>query len=285
MLENCTFCLEKTSLIKSHIIPKFVLKWHKEARQGPIRNTSNINQRIQDYDKPYLLCKECDNSFSKWENLFCKNLFKPYQDNTFSPYNLNYTDWLLKFSTSLSWKVLALTKKENNLISFSDLQKKQIDKALQTWQRFLINQSSTPAEFEQHIILLDGIRESSMKPPLFLNRYLLEAIHFDVLLHETAIISYTKFLKFIFIGIIQIKNKSEWKINKIHIKEGKIDTLKTFNIPEILFNYILEQANEIEKSFDGLSSDQYDKINCNINNNFNEYVKSNAFKGMLLDNS
>jgi len=206
----CLLCLKKEPLQNGHVIPKFAYLWHNKSGQGPLRNLALPNKRIQDGYKKLLMCRNCENVFSRWENLFCEKMFKPHQNNTDQSV-FYYQDWLLKFAVSLAWRVL------NFINPNLELFQKEIRNASITWRDFLLNKSSHPSGFEQHLILLDLSENLTMltQHP-FLNRYLLSSCDFDVVpIDKYTVFVYTKIFKFIFIGIITVKNRAHWKINKI----------------------------------------------------------------------
>lgn len=100
----CKLCQKNQDLRESHIIPKFVAKWLKESSAtGYLRQGVEPNLRKQDFPKERLLCGDCENRFSRWENIFAEKIFLPYLND--GKREFEYTDWLLKFSVSLIWRM------------------------------------------------------------------------------------------------------------------------------------------------------------------------------------
>lgn len=64
----CRLCNKEGILINSHIIPKFIFKWHKKSSAtGYLRTNLDPNKREQDGIKMRLLCNNCEALFNEWE--------------------------------------------------------------------------------------------------------------------------------------------------------------------------------------------------------------------------
>ncbi len=278
-LQRCLLCQKQEKLQKSHIIPKFAYSWHQKTGQGPLRGSTAPNKRIQDGYKDFLMCKNCENILSKWEKSFCENIFTPYQNNT-DVSVFSYKDWLLKFSTSLSWRVL------NIITPAVKLFQNDIQKASDIWRKFLLDEIPHPAEFQQHIILLDLIEKETFPiQTSFINRYLLTACDFDIFTNnKNNICTYTKIFKFIFIGIIATDNHRCWKINKINANHGRIATKHIYNnMPIELWKFIESKACLMQESSKKISTIQQKSITENISKNPKQYIESIGFKSALTD--
>ncbi len=113
-LSTCQLCLKKKDLQKSHIIPKLIFTWlKKNSATGNMRSLKSPNLRIQDGIKIKLLCVDCEQLFSTYEKQFAENFFFPYHKDP--SVVVNYSEYLSKFSTSLSWRVLTDFLNESKL--------------------------------------------------------------------------------------------------------------------------------------------------------------------------
>ncbi len=111
---KCALCDKAKELRISHIVPKFVAKWIKKTSiVGKLRNLEN--KRVQDSTKLYLLCEECEQKFSIFENYFADNIFHPTVN--MKSKDVKYDINLLKFIVSVSWRILYLiiSTMRNNL--------------------------------------------------------------------------------------------------------------------------------------------------------------------------
>ena len=151
---RCGLCGKEKELQESHIIPSFVFKWLKDSSvTGHFRHGETINKRVQDGAKLYLLCWDCEQLFGKWEDIFAKEVFMPLHQN--KPIK-QYGTWLLKFSTSVSWRVLTFFKNHLDLNHFPDNLLKSVDNALKIWQEFLLDKRPHPECCEQHLLPFRG---------------------------------------------------------------------------------------------------------------------------------
>lgn len=145
-LDQCRLCLQSKELQESHIIPRFVYSWLREtSATGHMRITHTPNLRVQDGVKRKLLCWDCEQLFGGWEKQFADSIFYPYQEESTVP--LRYTQFLLKFATSLAWRVLLFHCEESQLSHYSEEQLIQAEKVGEVWREFLRNERSNPGEF------------------------------------------------------------------------------------------------------------------------------------------
>ena len=101
----CSLCKEQKTLKKSHIIPKFVGAWIKKTSvTGRMRAGMTPNKRVQDLNKDYLFCGECEQIFSRFEKYFSEKIFKPFL-NANNPI-IEYNEYLRKFTVSILWRLL-----------------------------------------------------------------------------------------------------------------------------------------------------------------------------------
>ena len=101
-LNRCALCDAETALELSHIVPKMAVRELKKTSAGAIRNTENPNLTVQDSEKHYMLCSDCEDRFSKYETYFAKTLFHPYIKSVTDSFNYDIN--LAKFITSVNWR-------------------------------------------------------------------------------------------------------------------------------------------------------------------------------------
>lgn len=156
--KQCRLCLQESVLQKSHIIPKFAIKYLKETSIG-IRQTDNPNQRVQDGAKTYLLCSHCEQRFSSSEKYFSEKIFIPFLKEKKSSYT--YDDNLFYFMTSVSWRILYYQL----LISekyYKDLNKDQLQFYIDTeksMRDFLVGNTNDVASIQHHICFFHSYDE------------------------------------------------------------------------------------------------------------------------------
>lgn len=111
---KCALCLEEKELCKSHIIPKFtrnVLNDETDKVNTFVTLTSSkyTKNLTQDLPKEYLLCKVCEDHFSKFEKyfneLYFANKLIAVQDET-SIYIEDIDNFRIKhFILSIIWRI------------------------------------------------------------------------------------------------------------------------------------------------------------------------------------
>lgn len=183
---KCALCGTEAELQLSHIIPKFAGRYLKETSIGNIRNHALAERIVQDIEKHYLLCHECEELFSASERYFANTLFYPYlrdKKDTFA-----YDERLFYFLTSLSWRSLYL-----DIVNFVregtlrlDILERMIDSE-RIMREFLLKNRADLAEIEHHIFFFDRVMEANTPTDsIFKNGRPHETIH-------RSLISYSGF--------------------------------------------------------------------------------------------
>lgn len=148
-LENCRLCDEEKELKKSHIIPRFFYKpmeWDgKNFRYQILGIHSNYKKIRQGGIKEKLLCKECEQIFSVWENYVNKTLYGGVE---LKIRNLSNRKWLVSgldynkfklFQLSILWRASISTQEFFKSVSLGEKHESQIKKMLK-------NQDPEPPE-------------------------------------------------------------------------------------------------------------------------------------------
>jgi hypothetical protein len=281
MRGECALCEKVAELQLSHIVPKFVFTWLKQSGGG-IRANRVPNRRIQDGQKEYLLCLNCEQLFSGWERIFCEQLFVPLHCSTPVIAPIIYGPWALRFAVSISWRVLQYYEKLG-LSHYSAEQKTAAIKALETWRKFLLGQTQHPGRFEQHFLPVDVIESHTARNVSpFLNRYMLRNVHMDVICSKSSAIVYTKLCRLILFGFIQEENRRYWKGTKLHVKTGVIKP-REYSLPGSIVEYMNDKANQSAKVLASLSPKQKGNIRKIFREQADEIASSEVFRAMRYD--
>jgi len=157
----CALCLTLTDLRDSHIVPKFVNRWLKASSPTKqFRNSGNPNKAEQDGPHRPLLCGGCEARFSAWEQPFADKLFKPHLDKRETKFT--YEGWLLRFATSLLWRVAILERENTGNLAPASVQ------LLNAWcersRNFLLG---TPSEsgphWTSHVLMVPALQDFLVK--------------------------------------------------------------------------------------------------------------------------
>ena len=121
------------------------------SASGSMANATRADKPVQDILKVRLLCGDCEEIFSKYENYFSRTVFRPYHDGSKS---FEYDHNLEFFAISLSWRSLKISYDLARLEQ-PDLVPR-IDEAESRWRSFLLGKTQTVGPYESHLVFLGG---------------------------------------------------------------------------------------------------------------------------------
>lgn len=278
---TCRLCNTTTELQLSHILPAFTYRWLRESSgNGHIRSSTDPNVRVQDGLKLYWLCAACELLFSRNETAFAGRLFHPYIKDGGRVYP--YTNWLLSFCTSVSWRVLRFYLDEGHLTDWDAEAIALVSETEQTWREFLLGKRANPGKFQQHLLPLDMISETSADFAPNINRYLMRAIHMDFCRGSKSIFTYSKLGRFLIIGIVHEPNQGHWKGTKVHATHGYVEPRK-YVVPRALAGYWTDKAKNMRSALASMSEKQHEKVDKAFRANIDKFIGSDAFIAMQAD--
>ena len=219
-LDHCALCGGFSELQVSHIIPGFVIRWFKDSSAtGHIRFGEAPNVRTQDGPKARMLCQACEQLFSNWEKEFSEKCFAPISDGRAQ--DIQYTTWMLKVTTSISWRVLFAFDAINELSNFPREVRTKVRVTLDKWKRFLLNDQPYTNRFGQHMLLVDLIEDAGLADvPHNINRYITRTIDCDVAHNGESAFAYSKMGQFILFGFIDMDDVHLWEGTRLNAKNG-----------------------------------------------------------------
>lgn len=278
----CRLCGDEASLRQSHIIPQFVFDWLKEtSATGHIRYGRNPNKRVQDGLKIPLLCDNCEQRLGRWEKDFCERVFLPYHKD--STQTLHYDAWLAKFCISVCWRVLVHHTEETGLASLSDELKKNARMACDRWKALLLDQCTSIMPFEQHLLPLDLVVDlGDLDLPPNFNRYILRAVEIDVVSSPVEAFVYAKMCRFIVLGFIRMKHRTDWHDTKVGSTKGCITPGRMTLTPAFL-DFVKGRASMTAALQQSLSARQKELIAQTCERDLDRVAQSETFRGMNQD--
>lgn len=278
---TCPLCRKNRQLVRSHIIPSFVIRLLKA--KSALRNSISPNKRIQDYIKLPLLCSSCEGRLSKWETRAYEEIFLPLSDSSSAINGIRYGPWALRFAVSISWRVLIYHFMQYGLPYLTNGQKAKANEALETWRRFLLGELPNPGQFEQHLLPFNLIKEhsvSNLSP--FMNRYIMTTLDMAIGYSQRSVTVYAKMGRILLFGLVQKYAANRWKRTKLHVNSGSI-VPTTYCIPTEILEFINERANESARSLASLSDKQRKVIRESILQNIDGFAESDIFLAMQSD--
>lgn len=277
---TCAFCGEDKQLRESHVLPAFIFRWLRgRSGAGHIRNTDNPNLRVQDGLKFPWLCGDCEGQFSRYETAFATKVFYPWHSgNT----RIVYEDWLLKFCVSISWRVLKFARGHNKNAHYTDEQHTLMDQAEVRWRAFLNDEVPHPEKFEQHLLIFDFIKSTSIPDlPTNFNRFMTGTVTLDIVGSNRSLMTFAKLGRFTIFGIIQ-KGHNQWSGTRVCVSHGILKPGK-FIIPAGLLDLFRAKANHSAAAMSGISPMQRAKIDKNIVHNIDTFAESDQFASIMAD--
>ena len=277
----CRLCERPSELKLSHVLPAFTYRWLRESSgNGFFRASDEPNKRIQDGLKFHWLCGDCEELFSRNETAFAGRLFHPYL--AASGKIFSYSSWLIHFCTSVSWRVLRFYRDENHLQSWDPDARLRVDKAEIVWRELLLGKRIHPGVFQQHLLPLDRISQTTGDLEPNINRYLMRAIQLDICRGSQSIFTYAKLGRFIILGFIHEPNLGQWKGTKVHATDGYVEP-RRFVLPRAFGDYLNEKASKMHLALASMSDRQSEKVEQEFRKNIDRYIGSDAFVAMQAD--
>jgi len=284
---TCALCKKENCVLElSHIIPKFVFRRIiKKSITGFMRNPFNPNERIQDGDKQYLLCGDCEDLFNTTETIFANKIFHLYKAGTLKEFE--YEEWLNLFISSVNWRILyldILRFKADKSISNEKLN--ILIKSEEILRDYLLGRRKDISDIENHIFFFDDIKSTSDnkiandEPHSFFRHssfgYTVVCNDFDgyyVISNLSGILICT---------ILKKSTVDEWE--NTYVKLGK-ENFKVQNqkIKSPVMGDIMEYMHESRLSQENISKEQYNRIVNSVRKNSEKLFNSEIYKNMILD--
>jgi len=244
------------------------------------------NKLEQDGPKQRLLCHDCEELFSKWERPFAEKVFRPLHLSETPRFGIHYDgEWALKFSTSISWRVLQWLHNQQALNHLTDEQLTQSQSALATWAAFLLGCKNSVLPHEQHALLFDVIENNHTDQKLspFLNRYLTRAFEANVIRWKSDVLTYAKMGRLLMLGYISPPAAPEaFQGTRVRMKRGTFGG-PNITMPHALATFINEQASKMGSVLKGLSPKQRQRDHYLIESWGDEMGQTDSFRALCYD--
>lgn len=281
-MQDCALCLrpfEPKEL--SHIVPAFVYRWLKATSvTGFLRYGPSMNRRAQDGIKDYFLCEECEDRFSRYENIFAKELFYPFVED--SSVCVEYGEDILKFAVSVSWRVLAYGRRNDRMKHFRGRHEGAIATALDSWRGYLLGTVGDVGRNEIHLLPFSGVVEySGTDVPSNFNRYLRRVVEVDTVVSDHEAVTYCKLGPMILVGLIEYPDPNHWENTKIN-RSGRFGP-GTTSCPVQYKNYMFGKAARMQELQNVLSPRQREIIKQSYAKNPGKLENSETIRATISD--
>jgi hypothetical protein len=276
---TCALCGQPAALRNSHILPAFVFRWLRDTSStGHIRTTDNINQRVQDGWKKHWLCASCEEILSRDEREFASRLFHPWQSGNLS---IEYHSWLQRFCTSISWRVLSHCKGNNPNHVYSPEEDRFAASAEQVWREYLLGKRKSIGKFEQHILPLDIIEDTTISDlPDNINRYLARHVEMDIIGDKKMMMTYAKLGGFAIFGMIRQYRK--WEGTRVYGDRGTIAP-RRYTLPGEMLGFFKDRARHVKAALEELTPTQAAKIDAALLGGIDRAANSPHMRAIMAD--
>jgi hypothetical protein len=130
-----------------------------------LRNTQEPNHRIQDVPKERLLCRSCEERFSRSEDVFSRDIFTPAMDGE------ELTDVVITrqhrdFCASLAWRALVMTLRwrgGDDVADYDDDDWAAMQHREEQLRAFLLDNGPHPADLEHHLFCSRSTAETEQE--------------------------------------------------------------------------------------------------------------------------
>lgn len=246
MIQRCRLCGLDGDIQKSHIMPKFIAKRLKDrTATGFFVNAMRPSKRVQDFPKYDLLCRNCEERFSKFETYFANNVYDQF--NKEQPHG-EYDNRLEKFVVSLSWRVLTVDQKkvELNHPIFTPL----VNRAETCWREFLLGTRQNVRPYENHILFLRKL--SGPDIPLGFNEYAQLAASYGMASTDARVFVYASFPGMCFVSTIAPTTLDGWHGTRVNESGFFSNSQRVLDVG--FWEYFLNNARLAAESLSNTSS-------------------------------
>lgn len=213
--------------------------------------------RQQDGPKEYLLCRECEARFSKWESKFALR-FHAHHDQPGKSFDYSSEEALC--ALSILWRVLAhgrLHPEMNHLTFGSDYSR--TDQAFHAWQEVLLGESQNPGQFRAFWMFFDYIQPGHGLGA-GANRFIFHASDFDIIANSSSSFAYAHIPSIFFIGALEGIDRSRFRGYDVSFKGGRYLAQENKIAPSFLFELIKKKMSLRSNAIESISPKQQAKI-------------------------
>ncbi len=258
IIGQCGLCRNTKELRESHIVPKFVGRKLKKTSIGSIRRADNPNCVVQDIEKHYLLCADCEERFSGKETWFASNIFSGFIDN--GQKRFEYNSELYYFIVSLSWRSLFMDLKEYvNDVQFDAKLLDILLKNEKNMRMYLLGEREDAGDIKNHIFFLDRIDSINFCASDFPNVVMHRSITSYTVYGEKTMFTISKLMGIVIVTFYTMSEDEVWINTEINMNSGVIEAKNQKICSEVgkEFEYWMEQAKCAQSN---ISEKQREKI-------------------------
>lgn len=282
---TCVLCKKSNATLEeSHIIPKFVFRRiMKNSITNKMRNPYDPNKTLQDGDKEYLLCGDCEDIFNKFETEFSKKIFHPYKEGKLVEFE--YNKWMNFFICSVNWRNLYLDIIDTHT-NFKEDELGNLKICEEILRDYLLEKRDDIGHIENHIFFFDDIKETN-------DADFIDSGPHSFLRHSSFGYTFTakgghyvvaNLLGIIICSILSKSDIEEWKNTHIVNGVGNLKIEKQI-VSSPVFGELKEYMIDSRKARQNLSEKQKEKTIERLQKNKDKIFGSEMLKNRMKDQS
>ncbi|QNU67373.1 hypothetical protein EHE19_002190 [Ruminiclostridium herbifermentans] len=287
-MKQCALCRQEVEQLElSHIVPKFVVRYLKKTSIGAIRNLQNPDKVVQDSEKHYLLCSDCESLFNVYETKFANTFFHPYMTGNKKIFQFDSDAYY--FLTSVSWRSLYL-----DILDFVEHSEEVgIDMETLTcfierekvMRSYLLKKQSTVPRIENHMFFFEDIKSISQelietRPHITMHRSIGSYTFFNKTLKTLATVTN---MMGIVVFTLYNKSKQEKLVNTEIINGTGVIKAENQIIEGVCGSKLIEMLNNAKELAANISDKQREIINNRVKTKVEDFRKSKAFEDLKKD--
>lgn len=286
-IKECALCRQVKELELSHIVPKFVIRYLKKTSVGAIRNIQNPNRVVQDGEKHYLLCGDCEDLFSTYETKFANSFFYPYMKDNQKEFHYDCETYY--FLTSVSWRSLYL-----DILDFVanaeevGIDTETLDCLIEKegqMRNFLLKKQPNVVGIEHHVFFFGDIKNIAndlidTRPHTTIHRSIGSYTFFNKELKTYATV--TNMMGIILFTLYSKGKQENWVNTEIINGSGSIKAENQI-IESVCGNELIEMLNNAKRAASETSEKQRALINERVQNKIEDFKKSKTFEDLMKD--
>ena len=164
---------------------------------------------------------------------------------------------MAKCVASIVWRILSWRQEQeyaNDDVSVLVMQ--DIGHALETWSKFLLEESESVGDYELHLVPLGSIESvDGPAPPGNINRYLLRSLDMDLIRDSLSATVYCKMGRALLLGFVREPEAKRWQGTRVDVGDGILGDTNLF-LPDWLLRFLCSKAERLEQLESSMSERQ-----------------------------
>lgn len=275
---TCALCGAHARLCKSHVVPKFAVKWLKKtSATGFLRKPLDPNVRRQDAERMRLFCQRCESLLSRDEKRFREVIFGPLHQRTADRFD--YGPWLLRFAVSMGLRALLVHRPEvrRDAPELNQL----VERMSGVWADFVLGRTRSPGEGGHHLVFLDVVDPRSPLPGAWHpNWWMVRSLELRMGIGGRVLV-YAKLCRCLFVSHIDPPNPDGWLGTRVG-QRGAIGLRQEVTDAEFR-GFVVRNIHETHELFAAMSERQRELVGDAVLQNADRFVTSEAFAVMSAD--